>query len=163
MHRRYWREIVEIVGVVSIVSALLLVALQLRQANRIAAAEVEMQLAQRFRSVHAMQATNPEFAKLFPKLVAPQNHLITATEDSQFEGLARQYTTLFGAVQTAWESGALTREQFETYLVEVQDIVERYPGLAPHLVRVYASSPGLHGKEAFRAIAELAPPPPENP
>ena len=164
MHRRYWREIVEIVGVVSIVAALLLVALQLREANRIAAADTEVQLAQRFRSIHILQATNTEFAKLFPKLAAPQNHLITATEDSQIEGLARQYMTLFASVQTAWESGALSRSQFDDYLLEVDGIVGRYPGLQPQLRRIYETSPALQGKEVFRAIAQLnAPPPPENP
>ena len=159
MHRRYWREIVEIVGVISIVAALLLVALQLRQANHLTAAEIEIQLAQRFRSIHILQATNTEFAKLFPKLAAPQNHLITATEDSQIEGLARQYMTLFAAVQTAWETGTLTRAQFDGYVAEIDDIVLRYPGLQPHLRRIYELSPALHGKEAFRALTQPAAPP----
>lgn len=156
MHRRHWREIVEIVGVISIVAALLLVAWQLRQGNRIAAADVEIQLAQRFRSIHLIQATDPEFAKLFPKLAAPESHLITATEDSQIDGLARQYTNLFAAVQAAYDNRALTPAQFETYLLEAQDIVERYPGMRPYLLQIYEASPALHGKDMFRPIAELA-------
>jgi hypothetical protein len=44
MENRHLRETVEIIGVISIVASLLLVAWEVRQANRIAAAEIEMQI-----------------------------------------------------------------------------------------------------------------------
>jgi len=59
MTKRHWRETVEIVGVVSIVAALLLVAAEIRQSNRIAANQAERQLADAHRTLYAERASNP--------------------------------------------------------------------------------------------------------
>jgi hypothetical protein len=88
MKNRHLRETVEIIGVISIVASLLLVAWEVRQANRIAAAQIEMQLAHGFNEMNMSRATTPDFARLFPKLNSPGNHLVTATEESQLQGLA---------------------------------------------------------------------------
>jgi hypothetical protein len=79
MKNRHLRETVEIIGVISIVASLLLVAWEVRQANRIAAAQIEMQLAHGFNEMNMSRATTPDFARLFPKLNSPGNHLVTAT------------------------------------------------------------------------------------
>ena len=88
MTKRHWREIVEIVGVVGIVASMLLVAAELRQANRIASAQVELQINEHYNTLNIARVSDPNVAKLFPKLEAPEAHLTTATEASQIRGLA---------------------------------------------------------------------------
>jgi len=161
MHRIQFRETVEILGVVSIVASLLLVAWQVRQSNRIAGADIKIQLTQEYNELHRIRLTSPDFAKLYPKLAAPQNHLITATERSQMEGLAWHYVNIYSSAQLAYDNGLLNREQFETYIAGATWLVDAYPGLHPHLIRIHGILPRMHAAEVFQPIAELVTSPPQ--
>ena len=149
------KEIVEIVGVVSIVASLLLVAWEIRQTNRIAGTEIVLQLAGQYDDIHRDRATLPQFAKLYPKLESPESHLVTATESSQMEGLAGRYLDIFIAAQLAYNDGVMSRNQFQRYVASAGAIVDRYPGLHPYLVRGIDGS-GLESMEVLQPIAALA-------
>ena len=149
------KEIVEIVGVVSIVASLLLVAWEIRQSNRIAGAEVVLNLAGQFDEIHGERATSPEVAKLYPKLSAPESHLVTATERSQMEGLAWRYVNSYVAAQVAYDNGIMSREHFERYLSDAEALVDAYPGLHPFLLRV-ADVRGVRSMEVLRPVVTLA-------
>jgi len=155
MHRRHFREAVEIVGVVSIVASLLLVAWEVRQANRIAAAEIEIQLRQGINVLNVARATTPEFARLFPKLAAPAGHLITATEDSQFKGIAWQMINLNWAAQIAHNHGLLSDARLESYTSSVEQVLEAYPGLHNHLIAIYSANPELQQSRVFDPLSDL--------
>lgn len=156
MHRIQFRETVEILGVVSIVASLILVAWQVRQSNRIAATDIKMQLTQEYNELHRIRLTSSELAKLYPKLASPQNHLITATESSQMEALAWHYVNIYSSAQIAYDNGLLSRDQFETYLAGATWLVDAYPGLHTHLIKIYAILPASRTSEVFQPIAELA-------
>ena len=98
-----WREIVEIVGVVSIVGSLLVLATEVRQSNSIASAAMEMSIAEEYNKINFERATNAEFAKLYAKMADPASHLITATENEQIEGLAWHYLNIYWSAQAAQE------------------------------------------------------------
>ena len=149
------KEIVEIVGVVSIVAALLLVAWEIRQTNRIATTEIALQLADQFDDIHRDRATMPAFAKLYPKLESPESHLVTATESSQMEGLAARYLDIFVAAQVAYDDGIMSRSQFQRYLDSAGTIVDSYPGLHPYLLQGIESN-GLQSLEVLQPIAKLS-------
>ncbi len=156
MHRRHLREAVEIVGVVSIVASLLLVAWEVRQSNRIAATEFQMRLGEQYDQIHRVRLSSPDFAKLYPKLAAPQNHLMTATEHSQIEGLAWHYVNVYLAAQVAFDNGLVSSQQYQTYVADAARLVDTYPGLHPYFVRIYNILPLMQGTEIFRPIAEIA-------
>jgi len=156
MHRIQFRETVEILGVVSIVASLLLVAWQVRQSNRIAGADIRLQLTQEYNELHRIRLTSPDFAKLYPKLAAPQNHLITATENSQMEALAWHYVNIYSSAQLAYDNGLLSREQFEIYIAGATWLVDAYPGMHSQLINIYGILPMLQTSEVFQPIAELA-------
>ena len=155
-NNHHLKEIVEIVGVVSIVASVLLVAWEIRQSNRIAGSEISMRIAEEINEIHSDRATAPEFAKLFPKLAAPERHLVTATEHSQIQGLAWRYVNIFMSVQGAHDNGLVSRQVFERYSATLSLLIERYPGLHPHLVRISAELPQLRSMEIMRPIADLA-------
>lgn len=155
MYRKHLREAVEIVGVISIVASLLLVAWELRLSNQVAKTEIVLRLASQLNDIHEKRSS-PEVAKLYPKLIAPQSHLITATENSQMEGLAWHYVNIFTSAQIAYDDGVMDREQFGRYIAGVELLVKAYPGLHPHLVTIFARLPDIHSMEVMQPVATLA-------
>ena len=164
MKNSHLREIVEIVGVIGVVASLLLVAWEIRQANRIAAAEIEMQLAGSFNDMNLTRATAPDFAKLFPKMTAPENHLVTATEQSQLTGLAWHFVNLYYAAQIAHDSGLLDAQRLGVYRQDLAQTLDRFPGLQPAFLQIYGDFPELREMPVFEPLGGLqAPRPPADP
>ena len=155
MRNSHLREIVEIVGVISIVASLLLVAWEIRQSNRIAAAEIEMQLANGFNEMNMSRATTPDFAKLFPKMSAPSSHLVTATEESQLRGLAWHFVNLYFAAQIAYDNGLLDARRLDTYRLDLQQTLDRFPGLHPGFLQIYDDFPEMRDMPVFGPLAAL--------
>ena len=153
MTNRHWRELLEIVGVVSIVAALLIVAAQLRKSNEIAARQTAMQLAISYDAIPLERATNPEFAKLFPKLAAPEAHLTTATESAQIRGIAEHYFVMQGAVQNAYDGGLIDRQTFDLYTARFARTLETWPGIRSHLIELYDN---LSSSQQSAALAPVA-------
>ncbi|MGI9219522.1 MAG: hypothetical protein ACR2QS_00630 [Woeseiaceae bacterium] len=158
MTNRHWRELVEIVGVVGIVASMILVASQLRQSNDIAAAQAEQQLAANFNVINSARATDPEFAKLFPKLEAPESHLITATDASQIRGIAWHIVKNQSAVHKAFKNDLISRKSRDRYVVELAYILDAWPGIRPHLVEIYEQHETLHGQAVFKPIESFVAP-----
>ncbi len=155
MRNSHLREIVEIVGVISIVASLLLVAWEVRQSNRIAASEIEMQLAQGFNEMNMSRATTPDFARLFPKMSAPGSHLVTATEESQLRGLAWHFVNLYFAAQIAHDNGLLDPRRLDTYRLDLQLTLDRFPGLHPAFLQIYDEFPEMREMPVFAPLAAL--------
>jgi hypothetical protein len=152
MRDRHLREIVEIVGVISIVAALLLVAWEIHQANRIAVAQIEMRLGHGFDELHLRRATTPDFAKLYPKMRAPGNHLVTATEASQIEGLAEHLVNIYYSAQVAHDNGLLGTQELESYRQDLAQTLEQLPGLAPAFARIHDSTPEMRAMPVFQPL-----------
>ena len=153
MTNRHWRELLEIVGMVCIVASLLLVAAEIRQANRIAAAQTAMQIATAYDALHLERASNAEFAKLFPKLEAPGAHLTTATETSQIRGIALHYFSILWAVQSAFDNGLIGRETLDAYVSGLAHTLDTWPGIRPYYVEMYQGIALLQDAEVYAPIA----------
>lgn len=133
----------------------MLLAGQIRQSNRIASAVSELQLTETYNTLQIERASNPDFAKLYPKLAAPEKHLMTATETSQIRGIAWHYVNVMRAAQSAYENGLLTREARDAYRADLSYQIERLPGIRPHIVFIYENLTTLHGKEIFDPITQI--------
>ena len=155
MKKINWREIVEIVGVVSIVGSLLLLATEVRQSNKIASAEMEMSLAEGFMQIHMQRASNLDVAKLWSKISEPDGHLITATDSSQMRGITWTYVNLFWMVQTAHNNGLMSDAGFEDYVELVRWILEFRPALQDHFIFIYEETPDMAGVPIFAALEDL--------
>lgn len=154
MTNRHWRELVEIVGVIGIVASMILVASELRQSNNIAAAQTALQISEGFNVLNSARATDPDFAKLFPKLESPESHLITATEASQIRGIAWHFINIIGSVQSAYENGLISREVRDGYIVDFAYTMEQWPGIRSHYVAIYENLGSLQGARAYQPIAD---------
>jgi hypothetical protein len=150
-----WREIVEIVGVVSIVGSLLLLATEVRQSNKIASAEMEMTLSEGFMQIQLQRTGNLDVAKLWPKITEPEGHLITATDSSQMRGLTWTYVNLFWMVQAAHDNGLMDDGGYEGYVEVVRWVLEFRPALQDHFIFVYEQTPAMAGVPIFAPLEDL--------
>jgi hypothetical protein len=156
MKKDHWREFVEVLGIVSIVAMLLLVAWELRETNRIARADAGAAVASRIGQIHLRRMSDPDFAQLFPKIAAPNAHLITATEASRIDGLARYVVNVFTSAQDAFEAGMIDADALRHYRHQLDTLLEDYPGLRRYIVNVYRGRPELGDAEIFQGLAEPA-------
>lgn len=155
MNRRHWRETVEIVGVVSIVAALLFVAWEIDRGRQVAAVDVELRLAQGIAEIHAARATTPDFARLFPKLGSPEGHLITATEASQIKGLVLHLVDVYRSAQIAHDRGLLDDTRLSGYVQDLAGMLNRYPGLVPYFVALHDTDPDVRTMPVFRPVRDV--------
>ena len=154
MTNRHWRELLEIIGVISIVAAILLLAAQVRESNAIAAAQTEIQVNEAFDLLQGLRASNPDFAKLFPKLEAPEAHLTTATEASQIRGMAWHIMNGLWSVHTAYENGLLSRSARDGLVADFAYSIQKWPGIRSHYIAIYENLGPRQGVDVYAPIAE---------
>lgn len=154
MSNRHWREMVEIVGVVGIIASLILVAAELRDANEIASTQAEMTLAEQYNVLHRERASNPELAKIFPKLESPDAHLITATDASQIRGIASYQINFLRSVENAYRDDLISRKVRDAYIADLARIIDEWPGIRPYFADIYEARDELHGQAEFAPIAD---------
>lgn len=146
---------VEIVGVVGIIASMILVAAELRKTNDIASTQAEMALAEQFNAIYLERASNPDIAKLFPKLESPEAHLTTATDASQIRGIAGYYINSLRSVQNAYKDDLISRKVRDSYVAELKQTLKDWPGIHSHYVDIYKNTEALHGSVEFAPIAAL--------
>jgi hypothetical protein len=158
MTNRHWRELVEVVGIVGIVAAMILVASELRDSNRIAITQAEMQIEMQINEqrdkLNLARVADPNVAKLFAKMEAPEAHLITATEASQIRGIAWHVINNLWSVHSAYENGLIGRDVRDSYIVDFAHSMETWPGIRPHYVAIYESYGPIQGVEEYAPIAD---------
>jgi hypothetical protein len=155
MKQRHWREMLEIVGVLSIVAAILLLASEVRQSNRIAQAKIEIDISQLYNEVNISRATDPDVAKLFAKVQDPDSHLLTATDLSQIEGLAWHYLNNFLIIQLAFDQGLVNQIDFDSYKSDIALIAAANPALISEWREILEQDPSLSDKEIFTPISDM--------
>lgn len=156
MKKDHWREFVEVLGIVSIVAMLLLVAFELRETNRIARADAGAAVAARISQIHLRRMSDPDFAQLFAKIAAPNAHLITATEASRIDGLARYVVNAYTSAQHAFDNGMIDADALRHYRHQFDMLLEEYPGLRPYVDDIYQTRPELAGTAMFEGLARRA-------
>ena len=150
-----WREMVEIVGLVSIVGSLLLLATEVRQSNKIASAEMQMNLSEGFMQIQLQRTGNLDVAKLWSKITEPEGHLITATDSSQMRGLTWTYVNLFWMVQAAHVNELMSDSEYDGYVEVVRWILEFRPALQDHFIFIYDTTPAMAGVPIFAPLEDL--------
>ena len=153
MTNKHWRELVEIVGVVGIVASLILVASELRESNRIAAAQAELQINEQYNLPNIARVSDPDVAKLYPKLEAPEAHLTTATDTSQIRGIAWHRINILRSVHSAYENGLISRAVRDSYIADFAYTIEQWPGIRSHYVDIYENLNAIQGFEEYAPIA----------
>ncbi len=154
MKQRHWREMVEIIGVLSIVAAVLLLASEVRQSNQIARAEIELRISELHNQLNLELATNADFAKLYAKTKSPESHLLTATDLVQIDGLAWHSVNTYLMAQTAFNSSLIDEEALNSYKSNIAELMESNPALAQKYLEILGQFEALKNQQVFEPVIE---------
>jgi hypothetical protein len=154
MKQRHWREMVEIIGVLSIVASVLLLASEVRQSNQIARAEVELSIADLHNQLNLMMATDTDFAKLYAKTRNPASHLLTATDLVQIDGLAWHSLNTYLMAQTAFDHALIDQEALNNYKTDIAELMESNPALAKKYIEILGQFETFQNEEVLEAVSQ---------
>ena len=156
MKNKNWRDVAEIVGIVSIVAGLILVAWEIRQANNIAKAQMVMELAAQANAFNSSTYENPDVAELVAAISDPGHTDFTETQESMMTGVAWHFANVFWAAQRAHDNGLLGDDDIQMYQASVAWHIENHPGLRPAFINVYDTAPWIRDMFVFEPLVELA-------
>ncbi len=88
MKNKNWRDVAEIVGIVSIVAGLVLVAWEVRQANNIATTQMVMDLAAQANEFNSATFENAEVAELVAAIYDPNHSEYTDAQQAMMSAVA---------------------------------------------------------------------------
>ena len=147
-----WRILAEVVGVLSIVIGLMMVAWEIRQANKIARADIVMSLAEQYNQFNSSRFENPDVAELSNMLLNPDQFEITDTDRSRMAGAAWHFANILWSAQIAHDNGLLSEEDLATYQSHLAWMLEYMPGLADEFVFMWNTTGGMKGVYVFEPL-----------
>jgi hypothetical protein len=123
-----FRQVIEILGISAIVLSLLLVAYQIRQANRIAEATTTYEIVRDVNQFNEIGMTDPTFAALLVRL-GSEEFSPTAHEAKQAQLLAYRFLNIWIAQEEVYRNGLFTEDQLSITKHDVKAVMKAYPAL----------------------------------
>lgn len=156
MKNRNWHDDAEIVGIVSIVAGLILVAREVRQANNIAKTQMGMELAAQANEFNSATFENAEVAELVVAVADPNFSDYSEAQESMMTAAAWHSANIFWSAQRAHDNGLLADDDILMYQSSLAWHTENMPGLRPSYKAIYATAPWLREMFVFQPLVELA-------
>lgn len=156
MNRKNWANVAELVGMVSIVAGLVLVAWEINQANNIAKAQMVMDIAAQANEFNRSTFENPAVADLLTAISGPEQADVSATQRSMIIGVTWHFMNLFWSAQRAHDSGLLGKEDIFMYRSSLAWMLEHRPGLREEFVTAFRTSPWLQDMYVFEPLAKIS-------
>ena len=156
MNNKNWRDVAEIVGIVSIVAGLVLVALEVRQANNIAKTQMVMDLAAEANEFNSATFENAEVAELVAAIYDPDHSEYTDAQQAMMSAVAWHFANLFWSAQRAYDNGLLGEDDILMYQSSLAWHIENMPAMRPWYKVVYNTAPWLRDMFVFQPLVELA-------
>ena len=143
-------------GALGVMGGLLLVVVEVRQANRIATAQVVMDLGSASNQINSARFGDPEVARLIMMLGRGEGAELTAVDSSRVVGLAYHIHNILWSAQKAHDSDILRLADLDNYRNDLAITLEGWPGIVPHLLQIYETQPGKKSAYVFVPLAQLA-------
>lgn len=156
MKKKNWRGVVEIVGIISIVAGLILVAWEVRQANNIAKAQMVMELAAQANEFNSATFGSSDVAELVAAMSDPNHTNFSQTQESMMTGVAWHFANIFWSAQRAYDNGLLDDDDIQMYQSSLAWHLENHPGLQPAFRTVYDTAPWIRDLYVFRPLVEIS-------
>ena len=144
------KQIVEAVGILAVVFSLLLVALEIRQANRIAVVNAEFALRESFRDTNIALLNNPDMVDFAVRATTSGEPLEGGDE---IRAVVWTYIHLNTWVATAlaYENGVSTEETYGNILDDIDNVIGRS---SPEMREIWrasiASFPSLQNTQIYQ-------------
>jgi hypothetical protein len=155
MKEMKWGKFAELIGAVSIVAGLILVAWEIHQANNIAKAQVVLELAAQANEFNSATFENPEVAELSRAMSDPDHIDSSETQKSMMTGVAWHFTNIFWSAQRAYDNGLLGDDDIQNYQASVAWHIDNHPGLKPAFMVVYDTAPWVRDMYVFQPLVEM--------
>lgn len=155
MKENNWGKFAELIGVVSIVAGLILVAWEVHQANNIAKAQMVMDLAAQANEFNSATFGNPKVAELAKAMSDPNQINVSETQAWMMSGVAWHFTNIFWSAQSAYDNGVLGDDDIQNYQSSVAWHIENHPGLKPTFMKVYDTAPWIRDMYVFQPLVEM--------
>jgi len=149
-------NLAEIIGIVSIVAGLILVAWEIHQANNIAKAQMVMDLAAQANEFNSSTFDNPDVADLLAAISDPDRVDVSETQRSMMTGVTWHFVNIFWSAQRAYDSGLLGNDDILMYQSSLAWILEHRPGLRAGFVTIYDTAPWIRDMYVFQPLAEIS-------
>ena len=150
-----WRNLVEIVGLVSIVAGLILVAWEVRQANNIAKAQIVLEIAAQANQFNSATYGNSEVAELVAAISDPGHTEFSKSQESKLVAVAWHFGNIFWSAQRAYDSGLLSNDDILMYQSSLAWHIENHPGLRPTFRKMYHTAPWIRNMFVFQPLVDL--------
>ncbi len=142
----------EFLGAFAVLATLIYLAFQVRQSNRIATAQAQLNILLTMNAWHR-EALTREVAEIRAKLRSNGLHDLDEIDQERVESHAYGVYNIWVAVQTAYDQGVITKDVLDGYTRDVRFEIERYPAITPRLVELWRKYPGNEGP-LFAALRE---------
>lgn len=144
----------ETFGVLSIVIGLMMVAWEIRQANKIARADIVMSLAEQYNQFNSSRFENPDVAELSNMLLNPDQYELTKNDRSRMAGAAWHFANILWSAQIAFDNGLLSQEDLANYQSHLAWMLKYMPGLADELAFMWHTTGGMKGVSVFEPLEQ---------
>ena len=146
-----WLHILASLGVLV---GLIFLALEIRQANRIAIATTEITVREAYGSSNENIYTNPEIAALLAKARSTDVEFSDAEQEMLFYFISRMMNTWRG-IEKAYINEMVARETFNTAIEDMKWTVETYPISRSILKRWVETYPSASESELIQEVIQL--------
>jgi len=156
MKNKSWGSFAEIIGLVSIVAGLILVAWEIHQANNIAKAQMVMDLAAQANEFNSATFENPDVADLLTAISDQDQVDVSETQRSMMTGVTWHFTNIFWSAQKAYDSGLLGDDDILMYQSSLAWMLEYRPGLREGFISIHDTSPWIRDMYVFQPLADIS-------
>ncbi len=146
-------QIIEIVGITSVVISLMFVAYQIQQTNQIAVVTTELETMNNFSSLNEAIFSDGEFSSLLTSSMKPE---FTPTEDeiTRLRSWVYRSHNIWLAAETAYENDMLSESTYQGVLNDISFNIGFNPYLRSLHREVMPNYPGLSETLTYQALQQ---------
>jgi hypothetical protein len=150
-------QIVALIANVGVIAGIVFLALELRQANRIAIASTEINIRSNLSALNESVYGDESLSRLLAK-ASEADALFTPEEVVRLESFVRRLLNIYLALETAHFSGLAPKMTYESIEGDIRGSLSTWPALRPmfrHIADLYPSHDSSHVYETLdRVLAE---------
>ena len=120
-------NIIEILGIFTVIVSLLFVAYEINQANKIAMVDSEQAIWENFSAINELIMGNTEFAQLMHNMT-DEDAVFSDNDLEKVRALVRRLTNAWSAAENSYNSGMLTEQTYQLLYDDVRNLLITYPG-----------------------------------
>jgi len=120
-------NIIEILGIVTVIVSLLFVAYEINQSNKIAMVDSEQAIWENFSTINELIMDNTEFAELMYNMTN-EDAVFSESDLEKVRALVRRLTNAWSAAENSYNNGMLTEQTYQVLYDDVRNLLITYPG-----------------------------------